>query len=497
MNKRIFALFAILITCAVYLIGCQAQKSGSMLKKSHQMIENALAIFEHPINTYDPTTVVPVTEPGKPLITDHLVIIFDQTISMQDPYVGLAKSEHAQKILLGLNNAIPEASISTMFQTFTDCPCQSQKVTQIVSSLAAHDRQKISDTIESGAFCPRKSPLAIALETCKKELTSVKGNISVIIITDGNTYDQSPVLAAKSLYNELGPRLGIYPILVGNSPYGKRLLNKIAEQSVWGLVERGDCLIKNKCMRSFIQKIFYIPQKITKKDRDKDGIYDHLDYCPTTPDGNFVNDRGCSADSDGDGISDDRDQCPGTPLNQSVDSNGCPPKDLDKDGVVDNMDKCLDTPPGHIVNSDGCSDPNQDHDQDGVVDSKDDCLNTPSGASVNTRGCWVISDIRFSPGSWELTSKHKKSLQEVIDIMKQNIELRLEIQGHTDNKGQEVLNKKLSSYRAMSVMKYLLKSGIKSSRLTFKGYGSERPVINNDNHHNRSMNRRVEFNPKY
>ncbi|KPA14666.1 cell envelope biogenesis protein OmpA [Candidatus Magnetomorum sp. HK-1] len=493
MNKRIFALFAILITCAV-CFSCQAKKSGSMLKKSHQMIENALSIFEHPINTYDPTAVSPVTEPGKPLVTDHLVVIFDQSISMQEPYVGLAKSKHAQKILMGLNNSLPEAPISTMFKTFTDCPCPTQKITQIVSPLAVHNRQKISETIASDAFCPAKSPLAIALETCKNELSSVKGKIAVVIITDGNTYDQSPVLAAESLYNELGPRLGIYPILVGNSPYGKRLLNEIAERSVWGFVERSDCLIKNKCMRYFIQKIFYTPPKIRKNDRDKDGIYDHLDDCPTTPEGSFVNDRGCSADSDGDGISDDRDQCPGTPQGLPVESNGCPPKDLDKDGVLDIMDKCPETPVGATVNADGCSNPDQD--QDGVLDSNDDCLNTPLGASVNTRGCWVISDIRFSPGKWDLTYEHKESLQEVIDIMRQNIDLRIEIQGHTDNTGSEALNKKLSSYRAMSVMKYLLKNNIKSSRLTFMGYGSEKPVVSNDTLLNRSMNRRVEFSPK-
>ncbi|MBF0453174.1 MAG: OmpA family protein [Candidatus Magnetomorum sp.] len=493
MNKRIFALLVIFII-SIVCFSCQAQKSGSMLKTSHQMIENALAIFEHPINNYDPTKVVPVSEPGKPLVADHLVVIMDQSLSMQEPYVGLSKTIHAQKILTGLNNAIPEAKISSMIQTFTDCPCPSQKVTQIVFPLAVHDRNQLSDFIKSDAFAASKSPLAKALESCQNELSSVKGSIAVVIITDGNTYDPSPILAADSLYNEFGPRLGIYPVLVGNSPYGKRLLNEMAERSVWGFVERSDCLVKDKCMKQFIKKIFYTPKKIRKNDRDQDGVYDHLDNCPTTPKGNFVNVRGCSQDSDGDGISDDRDQCPGTPQGVPIEPNGCPPKDIDNDGILDMMDKCLETPEGAIVNADGCANPDQD--QDGVLDENDDCLDTPKGASVNTRGCWVISEIRFSPGKWELTPAHQESLGQVIDIMHQNIDLRIEIQGHTDNTGSEALNKKLSSYRAMSVMKHLLKNGIKASRLTFMGYGSEKPVINNDTPQNRSMNRRVEFTPK-
>jgi len=493
MNKRIFALMVI-FTISIVCLSCQAQKSGSMLKKSHQMIENALSIFEHPINTYDPTTVEPFTEPEKPLLVNHLVVIVDQSLSMKEPYVGLSKSTHAQKILMGINNALPEANISSMFQTFTDCPCPSQKTTQVVSPFASHDRQQISKFLSSEDFSPSKSPLAVALETCQKELSTIKGEIAVVIITDGNTYDPSPVHASESLYQKFGPHVRIYPILVGNSPYGKRLLNEMAERSVGGFVERSDCLIKEKCMRRFIQKIFYTPPKVRKNDRDKDGVYDYLDDCPTTPKGNYVNTRGCSQDSDGDGISDDSDQCPGTPENVPVDSYGCPPKDLDNDGILDIMDKCPGTAEGALVDANGCANPDQD--QDGILDINDDCSGTPTGATVNSRGCWVISDIRFAPGKWELTSDHKESLIEVFNILKNNPDLRIEIQGHTDNTGPEAMNKKVSSYRAMSVMKYLLDKGIKSSRMTFMGYGSENPVVNNDTENNRSMNRRVEFTPK-
>jgi len=491
MKKRFFTILMVFGISALFF-SCQSQKSGSMLKKSHQMIENALAMFDHPIGTYDPSLTQAYPTPEKPPVTQNLVVIFDRSYSMSDPYVGLAKIKHAQKILMGFNNSLPDVSINCMFKTFSN-PEEDNQSVHLVSPMARYHRQKSSQIIDSDVLCPEKSPLAKSLDALKTELSTVKGNIAVIIITDGNTFDNSPIEAAQSLYHEFGPRVGIYPVLVGNSPYGKRLLTQMADQGVCGFVRRSDCMLEKECMHSFIEKILYKPD-YRKRDRDKDGVGDRVDYCPTTPEGNVVDSIGCSPDTDGDSISDDRDECPGTPTGTTVEPNGCPPADLDKDGVLDVVDKCLGTPKGTVVNSDGCENPDQDN--DGILDSRDACIDTPVGASVDARGCWVISDIQFDPGKWELNLAHKSSLQEVIDIMQQNPNLRIEIQGHTDNIGPEGLNKKLSSYRAMSVMKYLMQNGIRVSRLTFMGYGSEKPIVSNHSPENRSLNRRVEFHPK-
>lgn len=473
--------------------GCHSQKSGSMLKRSHQMIENALAMFDHPIGNYDPSKVTPLPDPKIPPVTQNLVVIFDGSLSMNQPYAGLAKSQHAKRILEGFNNALPDTHLNTIYYKISNYPFQENQQVQVVSPLNIHDREQIKNAIDENRFAPNESPLARCLNQCMTDLASVDDKIAVIIITDGNTYELSPIQAAQDLYHKFGARIGIYPIFIGNSPQGKRLLNEMADQSVTGFVQRGECLLDNDCMHNYVHKIIYAPP-YKNWDRDGDGIKDQFDLCPETPEGNVVDSSGCSPDTDGDSISDDRDECPGTPSGTTVESNGCPPKDRDNDGVLDAEDQCLDTPAGAIVNPDGCKKPDQD--QDGVLDVEDDCIDTPIGASVNSRGCWVISDLQFTSGNWELDASHKSSLQEVIDIMKQNPDLRIEIQGHTDNTGPEGLNKKLSSYRAMSVMKYLMQNGIRVSRLTFMGYGSEKPIVSNDTPKNRAMNRRVEFNPK-
>ena len=71
--------------------------------------------------------------------------------------------------------------------------------------------------------------------------------------------------------------------------------------------------------------------------------------------------------------------------------------------------------------------------------------------------------------------------------------MKIEISGHTDDKGSDEYNRKLSDNRAKSVLTYLANKGIDSSRLTSIGFGESQPVIENINDENRAVNRRVEF----
>ena len=70
---------------------------------------------------------------------------------------------------------------------------------------------------------------------------------------------------------------------------------------------------------------------------------------------------------------------------------------------------------------------------------------------------------------------------------------KLEIQGHTDNRGKLNFNMQLSESRANAVRDYLVRSGVAASRLLAKGYGPTRPKRPNITKRNRAMNRRVEF----
>ena len=77
--------------------------------------------------------------------------------------------------------------------------------------------------------------------------------------------------------------------------------------------------------------------------------------------------------------------------------------------------------------------------------------------------------------------------------MKNNPAYKLQINGHTDNKGSAQFNKTLSQKRSIAVKKYLVAHGVAGSRLKTAGYGGERPITTNETEEGRLKNRRVEF----
>ena len=79
------------------------------------------------------------------------------------------------------------------------------------------------------------------------------------------------------------------------------------------------------------------------------------------------------------------------------------------------------------------------------------------------------------------------------DWMNDNPDLRIEIQGHTDDVGGEEDNYALSKDRAFTVMEYLGSVGVESSRMKFKGFGENSPKYENDSSKNRAKNRRTDF----
>ena len=100
-------------------------------------------------------------------------------------------------------------------------------------------------------------------------------------------------------------------------------------------------------------------------------------------------------DGDNDGVSDDVDECLNTPEGEQVDENGCSSSqtDADGDGITDDIDVCPDTPEGEDANEEGCSASQLDTDGDGVFDDEDICPNTPEGVEVDVQGCPLTSPI--------------------------------------------------------------------------------------------------------
>ena len=228
-------------------------------------------------------------------------------------------------------------------------------------------------------------------------------------------------------------------------------------------------------------------------DTDGDGINDENDKCPSVAGVSKYD--GCPIpDTDGDGVNDEMDKCPSIAGVAKYD--GCPIPDTDGDGINDEKDKCP-TVAG-LAQFDGC--PNPDRDMDGVPDATDLCPDVKGPASND--GCPVVESatfnarmIQFVTGSAELTAQAKRNLREGANLLKSGdfANLKISIEGHTDNVGSKESNHTLSHRRADSVKAELVKNGINADRITTAGYGEDRPIATNDTAEGRAQNRRVEI----
>ncbi|QRQ99488.1 OmpA family protein [Dyadobacter sandarakinus] len=105
----------------------------------------------------------------------------------------------------------------------------------------------------------------------------------------------------------------------------------------------------------------------------------------------------------------------------------------------------------------------------------------------------ILNNIFFETGAYRLDEKSRVELDKMIDFLKKNPGIRIEVSGHTDDVGSDKVNLDLSQKRAQSVLEYLEKSGVATARLTAKGYGKTKPVAPNDSDLNRQKNRRIEW----
>ena len=104
-----------------------------------------------------------------------------------------------------------------------------------------------------------------------------------------------------------------------------------------------------------------------------------------------------------------------------------------------------------------------------------------------------INNIYFETDSFSLNQQAKHVLSAFVSFLQNRKKLKVAIHGHTDNVGHNEANLLLSTQRAQSVHDFLIASGIASARLSYKGFGEQKPLKSNLSEDGRSYNRRTEF----
>lgn len=377
---------------------------------------------------------------------DAFAVLFDASASMEKKidshwiffWRGTKEFKIAKEFVSRMNKTLPEQEYQGVLRTFGHHSEVSKEKTALFFGLSQYSETGFEKGLDAVKKPGGNTPMAEAIDAAGKDLKSIKGQIAVIIVSDGDKITNA-VNAAKTMKQKYGERLCIYAVHVGNDPGGKAYMDELVRIGQCGFSVNASDSSSAEALADFVEKVFLVKYI----DSDGDGVYDHLD------------------------------QCPGTPKGVEVDEKGCPiPRPAPK-------------PAAAPLDSDG----------DGVYDDKDKCPDTPAGAQVDERGCWVIRTVEFDFDKYNIKEQYYPRLNKVVGILKNIPTLRVEIAGHTDNMGTARYNQTLSEKRARAVKAYLVSKGISADRLTTVGYGLTKPVASNATEEGRAKNRRVELTP--
>jgi len=338
---------------------------------------------------------------------DNFMVILDKSSSMSKEYNGQKRLTIAKDFLIAMNQTLPEMKFNCAFRTFGTSGFG--KPTALFYGPTEYLSKGFQGALNAAERALGTSPLGAAINAACGDLKKSEGQIAVIIVSDGEDMDATPITAAKNMKAKFGDRLCIYTVLVGDDPAGETLMKQVAAAGGCGFSVRADGFKDSGDMGDFVKNVFLAeiakpaPKPVAKP-----------------------------MDSDGDGVTDDKDKCP----------------------------------------------------------------NTPKGATVDARGCWTYAAVvMYGFDSAEIKSEAFPMLDEAVSILKKNPELKVEIDGHTDNIGPAAYNMNLSERRAKSVMEYFVDKGVEAERLTTKGFGLTMPAVSNDTEEGRAKNRRVTLTP--
>jgi len=112
---------------------------------------------------------------------------------------------------------------------------------------------------------------------------------------------------------------------------------------------------------------------------------------------------------------------------------------------------------------------------------------------LQNRDLVTFGNIQFRQSTPYLVQDSELVLDRLTSFLQENSLIKLEISGHTSNEGDSQKNKALSLARAETIAQFLTQQGIESSRITTLGFGSEKPIADNNTLKGKKRNRRVEF----
>ncbi len=235
---------------------------------------------------------------------DNFLVILDASGSMDSTpggsalvgSSGLNKFDTGKEILRRLNQTIPKLSIQGGLRSFGFTTCLSWNDTVLNYGMSQHTQAGFQQGLDSQSCSSGGTAMGVALNHAADDLASSRGNIAVLVVSDGNTSASRTLPYAHNLKEQYGDRVCIYTVQVGVSERGKRLMEEIAKIGGCGAAVSATEIASAQSMGAFVENAFLkkgTPKRKVIGDSYGDGVLDNRDKCPQTFKGIKVNAYGC------------------------------------------------------------------------------------------------------------------------------------------------------------------------------------------------------------
>jgi OOP family OmpA-OmpF porin len=223
------------------------------------------------------------------------LVILDTSGTMQETFRGKPKINRAKDFVRGLDQTIPDITLIGGMRTLGQYFSNSTRRVYGMKAYSRGDLSKALTTINVGGM----TPLGGAIKAGTGDLSAGRGNMAVIVVSDGIDTDKTSVKMAQAMKAKYGDRVCIYTVLVGDAAGARVRMAQIAKAGGCGFATTALMLSSKDAMVDFVTKVFLerAPGKAPVKigDADGDGVPDNIDQCPNTPRGAKVDERGCWA----------------------------------------------------------------------------------------------------------------------------------------------------------------------------------------------------------
>lgn len=188
---------------------------------------------------------------------DDALIILDASSSMYDKVNGKQKFVQAKDVVLHMNDTLPPLKMQTGLHVFGPSLGANMGDSNLIYGMTGYNAADLAAAVKS-VKVSGLTPLAKPLMKSVDDLKNSKGQIAVIVISDGMaTHEQSPVEAAQALKQAYGDRVCIYTILIGDCPVGKKVMEDIAAAGKCGFATTEGAVATSQGMADFVEKVFF------------------------------------------------------------------------------------------------------------------------------------------------------------------------------------------------------------------------------------------------